>query len=528
MSTQSTPVDNDQQEVSVHTDKNSNDEAISLFPDQAELSQQTSRCGTILTEKKSYSEQELAEYLVTLNQDDPESMEFRLSTFRKWYITLLVSFIAIVITALSSVWTFEGLSYREKFHFSEEVDVLGISLFIFGLGEAFLMSSLSEYAGRKVTFLFSLAGVFVFIIVTIWSPSLAGVMIGRFFSGLFGSAFLSVANSVISDIFPKSQTGIPSIFISCSPFMGPSLGPLLSAAFRYEYKWGFYTLLIASFVSFFLILFTYPETYKPVLCVRKAKRVRKETGNDKYYAPLEVDLKNVSFLQATIINCKRPILLLAKDPMVFTLCFYTGLCLAIIYMFFVAFPIIYMDKVWKFTKVECSLCYLSIAVGIIIAAPTSLLIQKRYLRKVEENNGVSYPELRLEPLKLGGILTPIGLMIFSWTLYNDINWFGSLVGGGIFGMGVFYNFTSIFSYLIDAYRLYAASAMAANSLLRSYMAGIFPLFTRYMFLRLGVNWAAFLITMLCVCMIPIPFVFNKYGAALRAKSPYAWADEEDQ
>ena len=503
------------------------DDAISLFPDEADLRSQLTRCSTILTKNKSYSDKDIEKYLVTLNVDDPENMEHRLSLFRKWYISLLVSFIAFIITALSSVWSFEGASYQKKFHFSEEVDVLGITLFIFGLGEAFLMSSLSEYAGRKITFLFSLSGVFVFIIVTIWSPTLAGVFIGRFFSGLFGSAFLSVANSVISDIFPKSQVGIPSIFISCSAFLGPSLGPLISAAFRNEYKWGFYCLLIATFVSLLLILFTYPETYKPVLTARKAKRLRKETGDEKYYAPLEIDTQNTSFLKATLTNCQRPILLLVRDPMALTLCFYTGLCLAIIYMFFIAFPIIYMDKVWNFTKVECGLCYLSIAVGISLAAPSSLLIQKRYLRKVEENNGVSYPELRLEPLKVGGILTPVGLMIFSWTLYSNIHWFGSLVGGAIFGMGVFYSFTSIFSYLIDAYRLYAASAMAANSLMRSYMAGIFPLFTRYMFLRLGVNWAGFLITMLCVCMIPIPFVFNKYGATLRARSPYAWTDDDE-
>jgi len=58
-------------------------------------------------------------------------------------------------------------------------------------------------------------------------------------------------------------------------------------------------------------------------------------------------------------------------------------------MFFVAFPIIYMEEVWSFTTVECACCYLSIAVGILIAAPSSLLTQKRYMRRIKENNGVS-------------------------------------------------------------------------------------------------------------------------------------------
>lgn len=466
-------------------------------------------------------------FLVAISQDDPENLEHRLSTVRKYYITLLVSCIAIIITALSSIWTFEGPFYQKKFHFSNEVEILGITLFIFGLGLALFMSSISEYAGRKVTFIFSLSGVFIFIIVTIWSPSLTGVFIARFLSGVFGSAFLSVANSVVSDIFANTEVGIPSIFVSCSPFLGPALGPLLSAVFQHEPRWGLFTLLIAVFVCLILIVFTYPETYKPILLAKKAERLRRETGDDRYYAPIEKQTKEVNFIRATLTNCKRPIGLLLKDPMIFTLCFYTGLCLAIIYMFFVAFPIIYMEEVWSFTTVECACCYLSIAVGILIAAPSSLLTQKRYMRRIKENNGVSYPELRLEALKIGGFLTPIGLMIFAWTLYSHVHWFGSLVGAGVFGMGVFFIFTSIFAYIIDAYRLYAASGMAANSLLRSYMAGIFPLFTRYMFKRLGVNWAAFLLAMLCVLMIPIPFIFNKYGAFLRAKSPYAWTDPED-
>ncbi|XBW35723.1 hypothetical protein QEN19_001293 [Hanseniaspora menglaensis] len=507
-----------------NSQQNEFNKAVSLFPDEIELKNQIKRTNTILSNQRSYTEKEIEDYCVVLNKDDPEAMEFRLSPFRKWYITMLISVTSVIITALSSVWTFEGVKYQQKFHFSEEVDVLGISLFIFGLGEAFLMSSLSEYAGRKVTFLFSLTGVFAFIVLTIWSNTLAGVLLGRFFCGLFGSAFLSVSNSVISDIFSKHQIGVPSIFVSSAPFLGPAFGPLIGAAFRKEHKWGFYVLLIATFFSWFLILLTYPETYRPVLTKRKAKRIRKETGDDKYFSALEIDTKNISFFKATLINCQRPMLLLFKDPMVFVLCFYTGLCLSIIYMFFIAFPIIYIEKVWNFTEVQCGLCYMSIATGIIIAAPTSLLIQKRFIKKVAENNGVSEPEWRLESLKYGGIITPIGLLIFAWTLYNNINWFGSLVGAAIFGIGVFFSFTSIFSYLIDAYRLYAASAMAANSLMRSYMSGIFPLFTRYMFNRLGVNWAVFLIAMICVCMVPIPFVIIKYGSKLRARSPYAWND----
>jgi hypothetical protein len=36
-----------------------------------------------------------------------------------------------------------------------------------------------------------------------------------------------------------------------------------------------------------VIIFCIPETYSPGILVRKAVRTRKETGDERYYAPLE-------------------------------------------------------------------------------------------------------------------------------------------------------------------------------------------------------------------------------------------------
>ena len=40
-------------------------------------------------------------------------------------------------------------------------------------------------------------------------------------------------------------------------------------------------------------------------------------------------------------------------------------------------------------------------------------------------------------------------------------------------------------YLIDSYVIFAASVLAANSVLRSLFGAIFPLFTTYMYQNLG-------------------------------------------
>lgn len=64
----------------------------------------------------------------------------------------------------------------------------------------------------------------------------------------------------------------------------------------------------------------------------------------------------------------------------------------------------------------------------------------------------------------------------------------------------------------------AASAVAANIMLRSLIAAGFPLFSRQMFANLGIQWAGTLLGCIAAVMIPIPIVFWFYGAALRQKS----------
>jgi hypothetical protein len=48
-------------------------------------------------------------------------------------------------------------------------------------------------------------------------------------------------------------------------------------------------------------------------------------------------------------------------------------------------------------------------------------------------------------------------------------------------------FLAVAKYLIDSYVIYAASVMAANSIVRSLFGAAFPLFTPYMYQRLGIH-----------------------------------------
>jgi len=53
------------------------------------------------------------------------------------------------------------------------------------------------------------------------------MLIARFFDGLSGSAFLSVAGGTVGDMFNREQLQLPMLIYTGSPFIGPSIGPLI-------------------------------------------------------------------------------------------------------------------------------------------------------------------------------------------------------------------------------------------------------------------------------------------------------------
>ena len=76
-------------------------------------------------------------------------------------------------------------------------------------------------------------------------------------------------------------------------------------------------------------------------------------------------------------------------------------------------------------------------------------------------------------------------------------------------------FMAINTYLVDTFNVYAASALAANTVLRSIFGGVFPLFGLQMYDGLGLGWGNSLLAFLGLAMCPIPWIFYRYGERIR-------------
>jgi hypothetical protein len=78
-------------------------------------------------------------------------------------------------------------------------------------------------------------------------------------------------------------------------------------------------------------------------------------------------------------------------------------------------------------------------------------------------------------------------------------------------------FMAVSMYLVDTFTLYAASALAANTVFRSIAGAVLPLCGLKMYDVLGLGWGNTLLGLIAAALIPIPFLILKYGEKLRTK-----------
>ncbi|KAI1461038.1 MFS general substrate transporter [Annulohypoxylon moriforme] len=451
---------------------------------------------------------------------DPECPK-SMSVVRKWLVVITVGMGSLCVTCTSSIYASTYAQMNPEFHISSIVGTLGLSLFVLGIALGpLLMSPLSEFVGRRPIYLISWALFLIWLIPSAVARNAATMMVARFIDGFSGSSFLSVAGGTVSDVFNRDQIQAPMVIVALSPFIGPSLGPLLGGFINYyaHWRWTYYAMLIWAFVEFVMILLFAPETYHPIKLREKARKLRKETGDERWKAPIEKSTKSVI---ATVGNSLlRPFQLLIFEPMCLLLCIFSAILLGVLYLFFGAFGLVFGDT-YGFNLWQSGLSFLGIFTGMIICSAIDTIWRWRYLQLLEKNDGRPEPEFRLPSAICGAILVPIGLFIFAWSAYPWVHWIVPIIGSGIFGCGTLMVFTGIFTFLVDAYPLYAASALAANSFVRCTFAAAFPLFGIQMYHKLGYQWGSSLLAFLTVAMMPFPYLFFRYGKQIRKNSRFA-------
>lgn len=383
---------------------------------------------------------------------------------RKWAIVGLTSMGSFCVTCASSIYTSTYTQMNTEFGCSRIVATLGLSMFVLGIALGPMWSPLSEFYGRRPIYLAAFAVFTVWIIPCAVAQNIGTVIVSRFFQGLSGSAFLSVSGGTVGDLFTPNQMHYPMIMFTASPFLGPSFGPMIGGFINsnVNWRWTHYMLIIWAFIMCLGLVVTVPETYReyppppvwtwqdfgyvdadetsdPVVLRNKARKIRKDTGDERWKAPIEKT--NKSLVRTVGVSLLRPFQILIFEPMALILNLYSAILLGILYLFFGAFPLVFQGT-YGFNLWQTGLTFLGMLVGMFCAAlmgPLWVKIRTQLIEKNERLTGVegkAEPEYRLPSAILGSVLVTIGLFWFGWSSFPWVHWIMPIIGSGIFGAGV--------------------------------------------------------------------------------------------
>ncbi|OTB03413.1 hypothetical protein M426DRAFT_321787 [Hypoxylon sp. CI-4A] len=463
------------------------------------------------------------DYVVEFDGPDDPYHAQNWSLKKKLLTAAMLGYTTMTAAFASSLFSAATPYVAKEFGVSSEVGLLGVSLFVVGFATGpVLWAPLSELKGRRLPIVISMFGFSVFSVACATGKDLQTVLICRFFAGFCGACPLSVVAAVFSDMFNNATRGIAITVFSMAVFTGPLLAPFTGGFIVESYlgwRWTMYLASIMGWVAFILDLFFLRETYPPVILIEKASELRRRTLNWGIHAKqeeIEVDFKEL--LQK---NFTRPMRLLFGEPIVTLLSIYMAFIYGLLYLQLVSYPLVFQG-VHHFNAGQSGLAFFGMIIGQLIAGTAVLLDQPSYQRKLAANNGVPIPEWRLPIVIAGGVSFTCGIFWFGWSGYKpDVHWIVPAVSGIMSGFGLMAIFLQALNYLVDAYLMFAASAIAANTFLRSLCGAGFPLFATYMYNGMGIQWASTLLGCVAAALVPIPIVFYLYGHKIRAKSSFA-------
>ncbi|KAJ5557255.1 hypothetical protein N7494_001170 [Penicillium frequentans] len=424
------------------------------------------------------------QFEVTWEDGDPENPR-NWSVWYRSFIVAAMSFSTTIVVIYTTMYTSGIAGIQQTFDISSDIVVLlGLTTNLFGLAiGSVILSSLSEIYGRRLIYLVSVTLFALMILPVALAKNIEAVLISRFFGGFFGGAWIASAPGSVTDVTDDKYRALA---ISCWS-LGTMNGPVLVK-----------------------------ETYAPALLRQRTRRIQKETDDERWWC--RYDHEETGF-QIVKTNMIRPLRMAVLEPICVFWNLYVGVVYAVLFLCFVAYPIVF-EELRGWSPGLAGLSYCGIGAGTAIAVSLEPLI-RRIISMHPKNpvTGRPAPEAAVFAVCVGSVLIPIGEFWFAWTARPPVHWICPILAGLPFGLGNGLVFIYATNYLAGSYTVYAASSLAGNSIVRYGLAGVLPLAGNRMYHAMGAEWAGTMLALIEVVLIPIPFIFYRYGNRIRMRSP---------
>ncbi|KAI6778275.1 putative transporter -like protein [Emericellopsis cladophorae] len=450
---------------------------------------------------------------------DPDNPREWPSPF-KWSITLLLTALAFTVTfnCISVVPIANRIvsDLAPDGRPDKYASVLLVT--IWELGEAagpLLIAPLSEIVGRWPVM--NVANT-LFVLTTLLAasaPTVPLLIMARALSGLV--VVSNVLNpAIVGDIFDPDHRGSPLSLVALAPLLGGAAGPAIGGAIAETLGWRWVLYMAAIFVGVCQVLFLtcFRETYKVAILRRRA---RHRQAMDAEGAPNREKKGKRGALVESIV---RPFIVFGSSGVLMALSLFGSVVFSHFYSFAVTLPDIFEDRYHLSPAVTggSMVCFsIGSAASVMVCNVT---LDRIYVRMKAANNGVGQPEFRLPMVIVGGFALPVMVAAYGWAAELRVPLWVLLVLMGLVGFALMLAFVPVSAYVVDAFGLYAASAMTGLIVARCLMGTFLPLATTPLVRNYGFGWGFTILGAVSLGLAPIPVLVFRYGERWRQLSRY--------
>ncbi|KIY44966.1 MFS general substrate transporter [Fistulina hepatica ATCC 64428] len=449
------------------------------------------------------------------DQRDPTNF----SRQRKWIITYTACFFTLISGAIASSYNMGFSSMINDLRATTMQATVGLTLYALGFALAPLVTaSFSEEFGRQPLYVGSVIIFSLMNLMIALSKNIGTVQAARFIQGACGSTGSTMVGGTVADIWAPAERGVPMSMFGLAALAGTGLGPVAAGFIEMnsslQWRWIQWIQLIICGIYVLLVPILMKETRSTIILTRLARKVRRNTGDNRYRARVEDE--RASLWKLVRISCTRPIHLMVTEPIVLSFSIWIGFAWGVVYCLVESIDGTF-SNLHGFNISQVGVVFSTLAIGSSLAFGANFFQEKLY-RRFHPTRGV---EARLCSVLVAAVLLPGSMFLYAWTAFPSVSWVAQAIGLVLFSGSTFVIYLAVFSYLADCYGPFASSALAGQSLARNVMGAIFPLFTRQMFDRLGYRWAATLIAGIATVMIPIPYILFYKGPKIRSRSKFS-------
>ncbi|GLA35879.1 hypothetical protein AnigIFM63309_001260 [Aspergillus niger] len=442
----------------------------------------------------------------------------QLSLAKRVAATLIVTSLAFVVSASSSIESAVVPQSTADYGVSEVVAALFVGIFLLGFATGSLISGpLSEILGRNAVYLVSTSLFMIFVMGSGLSPNTGAKLAFRFLAGVCGCPPLTCAGGTVADIWDSKEKTLAFPVYAILSYGGAILAPVIASYMgsgSISYHWTDWIVLIMAGLVLSLIVLVQPETYGPLLLRWKSKHLRQLTGDPRYLSKLDLD--QTPLLSRIRRACVRQFTLPIREPIVLVLSLYLTVLYIVLFAFFVGYADI-------FTDVHGMSQGLTNVVWVAIHRKQGLkgdgeVSEMGNETNVSEKPSTIQPEDRLWYAMMGAPAMTLSLFWMGWTDYPSISVWSPIVGSAFFGFGSICIFISSYMYIIDTYEVYAASALGFMTSSRYCVAGGMTVVGVPFYHNMGVHWTLTILGIISAILTPVPYILWKFGPVVRGWS----------